>query len=157
MDNERLRPGTYTARGVPGTDRFDVKEKGVQVAFQLELETGARVTTRLAFSEKAKPYSLDRLRAMGAWITGRPGAYKLEGIDTNLVQATVKYETYQGKEQMRVDIYTGGGSGDASDADVQGLLGELADELPPPKVGGRAVAAQAAASAAAAVSKYSFK
>jgi len=60
-------------------------------------------TTYLHFSEKAAKFSLDRLRALG-W----PGGTTFEKLP-NAVDVTVKYETYEGKEQMKVDILTGGG------------------------------------------------
>lgn len=99
--------GRHKARGVAGSEVFGKSSTGndqVQVSLALS-ETGQRVTTFLSFSEKAKPYSMERLYALG-W---QPGSEEsLPGIDRNEVEIDIKYEMYNGKESMKVDIVTGG-------------------------------------------------
>lgn len=103
--------GTYTVRAIKGSEQYGYAKTGTpQVGIDLEFiggeHEGVTSTTLLYFSEAAKKYAFERLRALG-W-TG-DDVTDLTGIDTNEVQAVVKYETFDGKERMKVDILTGGG------------------------------------------------
>ena len=103
-----IKAGRYKARGVAGSEQFGKSSTGNdQVAITLSLqETGERVTAFLSFAPKAKPYSTERLHALG-W---QPGSEEeLPGIDRNEVDVDITYETYNGKESMRVNIVTAGG------------------------------------------------
>lgn len=103
-----IKAGRYKARGVAGSEDFGKSSNGNdQVAITLALsETGQRVTAYLSFTEKAKPYSMERLYALG-WTPGSDES--LPGIDRNEVDVDITYEMYNGKEQMKVNIATAGG------------------------------------------------
>lgn len=58
----------------------------------------------LYFSPDAAPYSEERLRALGC-----TDLSTLAGIDANEVDVEVKYEWYDGKWRIRVQILSGGG------------------------------------------------
>lgn len=58
----------------------------------------------LYFSPDAAPYSEERLRALGC-----TDITTLAGIDSNEVDVEVKYEFYDGKWRIRVQILSGGG------------------------------------------------
>ena len=105
--------GRYTVRGVKGSEQYGRSEgekKTPQIGIDLEFiggeYEGATATTILYFSEAAKQFSIDRLRALG-W--KGDDLTDLTGIDENEAMAVVKYETWEGKEQMKVEILTNGG------------------------------------------------
>jgi len=103
--------GTYAVRAIKGSEQYGYAKTGTpQVGIDLEFiggeHEGATATTVLYFSENAKKYAFERLRALG-WSGDDVG--DLTGIDTNEAQATVTYESFEGKERMKVDIRTGGG------------------------------------------------
>lgn len=102
-----IKAGRYKARGVAGSEDFGKSSNGNdQVTITLALEDGQRVTVYLSFTEKAKPYSMERLYALG-W---QPGSDEsLPGIDRNEVDVDITYEMYNGKESMKVNIVTTGG------------------------------------------------
>ena len=58
----------------------------------------------LYFSPEAAPYSEERLRALGC-----TDLSTLAGIDANEVDVEVKYEFYDGKWRIKVQILSGGG------------------------------------------------
>ena len=58
----------------------------------------------LYFSPEAAPYSEERLRALGC-----TDVSTLAGIDANEVDVELKYEFYDGKWRIRVQILSGGG------------------------------------------------
>lgn len=103
---DEIPEGMYEARGIEGSEQLGTAETGTeQVVIDLELvDLKRQVSTILPFTEGAMPYSLKRLRALG-W----EGGDSFEGINKNVVKAVVKYETYNGKRRMKVDIYTGQG------------------------------------------------
>lgn len=103
----RIEPGIYKARAVAGSEQYGETSNGNdQIVLNLTLlESGDTVSTFLVFSDKAAPYSIDRLRKCG-W-SGADLA-KLDGIDANEVDVEVKYEEYKGEMKMKVQIITGG-------------------------------------------------
>jgi len=102
-----IAAGKYKARGVEGSVQMGHTKTGTeQMGIDLELSTGDIVTTVLYFSDKAAPYSIERLKALGVTSLDDP---KFPGISTNEVEAIVKYETYEGKENMKVEILGNGG------------------------------------------------
>ena len=103
----KIEAGTYKARGVEGSVQKGTSKSGTeQIALNLDIPSlGRQVTTFLYFSDNAIQYALDRLAALG-W-DGTPGKYN--GISKNEVDVQIRYEMYDGKEQMKADIYTGGG------------------------------------------------
>jgi hypothetical protein len=127
--SEKIEAGTYRAHGVEGSAQTGMTKNGnEQVAINLDLvDLGRNVTTFLPFTDAAAPYSIERLHALG-WKGGEDPSFP--GISENEVQVQIKYETYQGKEQMKVDIVTGNGRVSLKDPmnDVQrrGFMSRLA-------------------------------
>ena len=108
MSSEKIPAGTYKGRGVAGSAQMGMTSTGTdQVAIDLEIPALGRVlTTFLFFSDGAKPYSIDRLLALG-WDGSDDPSFV--GIDANEVDVVVKYEDYKGEQKMKVEILTGGG------------------------------------------------
>lgn len=119
MSNQRIPEGNYRGKGIAGSEQYgETSNKNDQIVIELELlDLGEKVSTFLVFSDKAAPYALQRLRALG-W-TGDNLA-DLSGIDANEVDVRVFYEEYQGKTTMKVDIVTAGGVVLASQLDDKG-------------------------------------
>ncbi len=108
MSEEKIVTGYYKGRVVAGSEQYGTTPKGTeQIVLEVGVPSLARTfSTFLYFSEAAAAMSLDRLRACG-W--KGDDISKLEGIDTNEIDIHIKYETYDGKERMKVEIATGGG------------------------------------------------
>lgn len=108
MSEHRVPGGVYKGRGIGGSEQYGASSKGNdQIAVDLVLgDIGESVTTFLPFTDKAAQYSIERLRALG-W--EGDDLSNLKGIDKNEVDVEVKYETWEGKERMKVQILTGGG------------------------------------------------
>lgn len=110
----RIPAGIYSARGIAGSEQYGTTSNGNdQIVVDLTLladadgrEVGEQVSVFLVFSDKAAPFSIERLRALG-W-TGTDLS-QLDGIDRQEVQVQVKYEEYRGEQKMKVEILTGGG------------------------------------------------
>ncbi len=101
-----IQAGKYRGRAVAGSEQYGQTKNGNdQIAIDLDLETGERVSTFLFFSEKAAKYSIQRLRALG-W-QGSDLA-DLSGIDLNDVDVEISYDEWEGKQTMKVNIVTGG-------------------------------------------------
>lgn len=103
-----IQAGVYRIKGVAGSEQYGTTKNGNdQIVIDLEfLDIGARASTFLIFSDKNAEYELKRLRALG-WKGN--DLTNLDGIDANEAEAEVKYETYDGKQQMKIQIRTGGG------------------------------------------------
>lgn len=98
--------GTFKAYGVEGSEQYGVTRGGTdQVVVDLKLETGDVVSTFLYFSDAAAPHSIKRLRALGWRGTDLSN---LAGIGSEEVDVRVYWEEYEGKENMKVEIVTGG-------------------------------------------------
>ena len=97
----------YKAHMVPGSMQFGQSAKGNdQIAIDLTLDNGQTVTAFLNFSDAAKPYSEERLVALGWAGVGHP----LDEAElTREVEVDIAYREYQGKQQMDVNIVTSGG------------------------------------------------
>jgi hypothetical protein len=106
-----IQAGTYSGRAIPGRTVIDQTEKGdMQVVVGLQLFTQddphvGDVNAFLNFSEKAAPYSEEKLKALG-YTGGDVETVKLP----NEVSVEVSYEMYNGKEKMKVNINTFGGA-----------------------------------------------
>lgn len=102
---EQIKAGKYKARAVLSDDNeFTTNERTGTKTLKIKLnlfDLGRECYTYLYFSENAEPYSVARLNALG-W----SGGEGLDGIDKNVVDVVVKYETYNGKEGMKVEIQT---------------------------------------------------
>ncbi len=97
----------YDADYIPGSLQFGLSKAGnEQISVDLKLENGMVVTAFLSFSEAAKPYSEERLRALG-W--GGAGSALDDTTLTQRVKVDISYRLWEGKEQMDVNIVTGGG------------------------------------------------
>lgn len=102
-----LAAGYYKGRAIVGSEQYGLTEKGGdQIALDIELVSGDRVTTLLYFTDAAAPYAIERLRACG-WVGD--DVTQLDGIEKNEIDVQIKYETFEGKERMKADIATGGG------------------------------------------------
>jgi hypothetical protein len=110
MSDGKIAAGFYKGcRAMAGSQQYAINpENGnEQIAIDVfvpELERA--FTTFLHFTEKAAPYAIERLRACG-W--NGEDLSDLTGVDSQEVDVQIKYETFQGKERMKVDIATGGG------------------------------------------------
>lgn len=126
--SEKLAAGVYKGRGVEGSAQHGHSKQGTeQVAIDIDLpEAGRQVTTFLFFSDNAAPYALERLRALG-WDGSDDDRFP--GISLNEVDVQIKYEMYEGKEQMKVDIVTGGGrvvlKNTMSDQEKRGFMSRI--------------------------------
>lgn len=105
---QRIAAGIYKGRGIAGSEQYGTTSNdNDQIALDLTLaDVGEQVTTFLIFTDKSAEYSIARLRELG-W--EGDDLSNLAGIDKNEVNVEIKYEEYQGKLQMRVQILTGGG------------------------------------------------
>ncbi len=104
--SERIQAGVYRGKAVAGSEQYGATSNGNdQIVIDLTLDTGDTVSTFLVFSEKAAPWSMKRLRALG-W--SGTDLTDLTGIDSNEVDVEVKYEEYNGDMKMKVQIVTGG-------------------------------------------------
>lgn len=109
--------GQYKARGIEGSDQFGTNENNGndEVSVDLTLvDLQRNVTSILYFSDRATPYSLDRLRLMG-W----EGGDTFAGISKNEVPVVVKYEVYDSKVRMKVEIVSSRFSFQSPMSDVQ--------------------------------------
>ena len=106
--SEKIEAGIYKGRGIEGSVQHGVSSKGTeQIAIDIEVpQLGRALTTFLYFSEDAAPFALDRLRALG-WEGSDDPAFP--GISKNEVDVQVRYDEYQGKQSLKVEIVTGGG------------------------------------------------
>lgn len=108
MSDEKIPAGFYRGRAIKGSEQYGLSSKGNdEILLRVQVPSLNRsLFVRLSFSDGAAPYSIDKLRACG-W-TGND-VTKLDGIDANEVDVNIKYEIFENKEQMKVDIYAGGG------------------------------------------------
>lgn len=107
MSTQRILPGNYRGRAVPGSEQYGTTTNGNdQIVIDLSLETGEKVSTFLVFSDKSAPFSIERLRALG-WKGN--DLSNLEGVGDNDADIEIKYEIYNGQEKMKVQVLTGGG------------------------------------------------
>ena len=108
MSDNAISAGCYKGHAIAGSAQYGITRNGTdQIVIDVLLSDLRRtLSIVLFFSEKAAPYSLEKLRACG-W-QGDDVA-NLIGIDANEILVSVAYETYEGKERMKTDILTGGG------------------------------------------------
>ena len=102
----QIKAGIYKARAT-GDVQFGVTKNGNdQMVVGLRLATGETVSAFLVFTDKLWSMQVERLRALGC-----KGNLPMDttGIDENEVDVEVTYRTYDGKERMDVNIFTGGG------------------------------------------------
>ena len=106
--SDRVSAGFYKGRAIAGSAQYALNEKNGNESVALDLDLGevGQFTTFLHFTEAATPYSVERLRACG-W--KGDDLTNLAGVDANEITVQVKYEVWDGKERMKVDIATGGG------------------------------------------------
>jgi hypothetical protein len=110
VSEQQVAEGFYKGcRGVLGSAQYAINPNNgnEQIAIDVHVpELERSFTTFLHFTEKAAPYAIERLRALG-W-TG-DDISNLAGIDQNDVEVQIKYETFENKTRMKVDIVTNGG------------------------------------------------
>lgn len=100
----KAKAATPDATGAPhefGKSRHQVPELLVHLYLP---DLQRTYVSPLYFSADAAPYSEERLRALGC-----TDIATLRGIDTNEVDVEVKYEAFEGKWRIRVQILSGGG------------------------------------------------
>ncbi len=103
----KIEAGRYKAKPIAGSFQYGLsKNQNEQIAVDLLLSGGQTVTAFMNFSEAARPYSEERLVALG-W--GGPGTAIDEALLINEVDVDISYRMYEGKEQVDVNIVTGGG------------------------------------------------
>lgn len=134
-----IATGNYVGRALPGKTFYDETEKGqMRVVVNLALRTDddplvGDVAVFLYFSEKAKPYSVQKLQALG--FNGNWDTLETQSLD-NDVDVAVTYETYEGKERIKADIRAGGGGfvprSQMDGARKRQFLAELKAALPKP-------------------------
>lgn len=102
-----ITDGIYKGHYVPGSIQFGKSSKGnEQISVDLDLGEGRVVSTFLSFSEAARPYSEERLMALGWKGKGNPLD---ESALTNDVDVRIAHRVFEGKEQLDVQIQTGSG------------------------------------------------
>ena len=134
--------GTYKARILKETFQFGESESGKpQMTMMVMIPDLGTFTTSLFFSAEAAPYSLPKLKAAG-WKGN--DLSDLSGLGDSDVLVTIKYETYEGRQQMRVELAGGANFSPAkplSQADfakkVQAITSAMkGGGTPPPGAGG---------------------
>lgn len=108
MSEQKVPAGFYKGRAIEGSEQYGTTTNGNdQILIDVEVPALERnFTVFLVFSDAAAQYAIDKLRACG-W--EGDDVSNLAGIGKNEVDIAIKYESYQGKERMKVDIYAGGG------------------------------------------------
>ena len=99
----RVEEGFYDAV-CTGEVQFGDSDKGGQLAVELSIPSleNTTVTSVLYFSPAAKPYSVAKLKACGWDGEADDIGASVKG---NPVRIGVRYEQWEGKEQMRVNIF----------------------------------------------------
>lgn len=101
-----IKAGTYKATATSAA--LDETENGktyVQMDFEVP-ELGRKLSSRLYFVGGAIPFSLEKLKSTG-WDGKSIG--DLTTVGSKECTLEVKYEDYQGKQQLKVEIKSGGG------------------------------------------------
>ncbi len=108
MSEATIPAGMYKGRAIAGSEQYGVTSKGNdQIVIDVDVPSlGRSLSVFLNFSENAAQYSIDKLRACG-W--SGEDLTNLIGLDKNEVDVNVKYESYNGEQKMKVDIFSGGG------------------------------------------------
>lgn len=103
-----IAAGTYRAQAVKGSEQYGRTQAGDEkMTVDVELlDIGETVTVFLTFGEKAKPYSVARLKELG-W----DGTDSMAGLGSRECTIKIKYETYNGEERMRADVVVPGSGG----------------------------------------------
>lgn len=120
MPTQKGEVAVFKGRAVtPGPDgltphEFGENERTHTLEFLVVLnipELSRTLTSPLYFSPQAKPFSLERMRAMG-WEGGlsKEDVTDLKGIDKNEVDVEIRIEEYEGKLRPKVQILSGGGT-----------------------------------------------
>jgi hypothetical protein len=104
----RIEPGYYKARAIRGTEQYAHADNGnEQIAIDFEVPAlGRNLTVFFHFTDAATKYAVEKLRACG-W--RGDDVTQLEGIDANEVELQVRFEPWQGRMRMKVDVAAGGG------------------------------------------------
>jgi hypothetical protein len=131
MNQQEIPEGIYDGRGLRAA-RDTNKQGNEQVVVELQIDVAGQPKTVLAYlstSEKAMPWTVEKLLAMG-W-TEADGA-DFRNVGKNPVRVAIKYEPFEGKVQRRVNILTGsrfdfsGPKGDAAERDFGARMAKAA-------------------------------
>ena len=103
-----IQPGYYKARAIAGSAQYGTTNNGNdQIILDVDVpDLGRSLQVFLTFTDASATYSIEKLRRCG-WVGD--DVRDLSGIDANEIEVSVSFETYQGKERMKVDIANGGG------------------------------------------------
>lgn len=102
-----INDGIYECKAT-GVAEYGVTDTGTdQIAVEVEIygpekEVIETRNTYLSFTEKAAPYAIDKLRALG--FNGESLA-DLVGLGSKVARCSVKTEEYQGKMSQKVDVF----------------------------------------------------
>ena len=102
-----INDGIYECKAT-GVAEYGVTDTGTdQIAVEVEIygpekEVIETRSTYLSFTEKAAPYAIDKLRALG--FNGDSLA-DLVGLGSKVARCSVKTEEYQGKMSQKVDVF----------------------------------------------------
>lgn len=109
MSEEQAKPKQYMDAVCTGDVEFSTTDSGTeQVFINVALPTGEIETVILFLSEKALPYTQEKLHALGWSGKGAIGPQ----IKDKPCRIAISFETWEGKERKRVDLVkSGGGSG----------------------------------------------
>lgn len=98
---KKRQDGTWVQPGKSKNDNWELL-----VDMEVAFPSGSRMRTIvLSMTEKATPFSEDRLRAMG-W---KGDDMDFSGIGDNEVEVRVFADTWEGKETRKYEIVSGGG------------------------------------------------
>lgn len=87
---------------------------------------GFKATVPLSFHPNAQRYSIERLRACG-W-TGTD-IRVLDGIDKNEIDVEIFFDTWQGRQRLKVEIRTAGATFELRDTLKDAELSDLASDV----------------------------
>lgn len=103
-----IEAGTYRGIAIKGSEVYGRTQAGDEkMTIDVDLvDIGETVTVFLTFGEKAKPYSVAKLKELG-W----DGTDSMAGLGSRDCTVKIKYETYNGEERMRADVVVPGSGG----------------------------------------------
>lgn len=113
-----IAAGTYEGTATGSNDEGDVpdvqfvdggkKSDHVIIRLRIDTEDGMQTVQWFGYlSEKALPFTIEKLRSMGARMA-KGDITDMHGLGTKTVSVTIRYEEWQGEQKMKVDIGGGG-------------------------------------------------
>jgi hypothetical protein len=103
----KLIAGRFKAVGKEGSESWgEAKTGSPQIGFLMRIKQPQGIYEQavyLPMTEKAEDFSIERLRIMGVEGVIAPDV-PMRGLGKNYVDVDVTFETFEGKEQMRIEI-----------------------------------------------------